>query len=221
MFSSQWWFMTFLMQELHMRGLGSAAISCRGSPHTQKRMDKFFCHDMDLCWMIVVILMTYSASDVKNWTQKALQGKKGGENISRMRVQRHWWLYDEQKASDVAGIRTEWSHKRVWPSGSEHSADRPVRARVCECVRAGVRARARFSTEAVRSVTDRGETQELSTFHSSSWGDWECAHESTNTVYPHKRRSCLPTNCLSRRQTATAPVEPSGSLAATRRSCHD
>lgn len=54
------------------------------------------------------------------------------------------------------GVRNEWTQQRVWPSESENPADRPV------CV---------FFTEAERSVTVMGETWELPTFHSSSWGD--------------------------------------------------
>lgn len=58
---------------------------------------------MDLCWMTVVILMMYPASDIKNWTQKALQGKKkrgwehqqdeGDYNINkRLQTLQEWGL---------------------------------------------------------------------------------------------------------------------------------
>lgn len=216
MFSSQWWFMTTLMQELHMWGLGSNVISCRGSPHKKRNRSIFLSRHG------FVLDDSSYFDDVFCFRHQKLNPKSSSVGKKGVRTSAGWGCSD----IDDYTINKRLQTLQKWGLNSHTSDGDRVDPNILlsdlcvrECVSACVSARARFSTEAVRSVTDRGETQELSTFHSSSWGDWERAHESTNTVYPRKRRSCPPTNCLSRRRTAT--VERSGSVAATRRSCHD
>lgn len=119
----------------------------RGSP-PKKGTDQFYRHDDEVYWMTVVFLMIYSAFDIKIEPENVFRQikKKGSEHQQDRGAVRLMitWL------TSSAGMKNERPQKRVWPSGSEHSADRPA----CVCVRA------RFSTEAVGSVTDRGETRE-------------------------------------------------------------
>lgn len=140
MFSSQWWFMTTLMQELHMWGLGSTAISCRGFP--QKKRNR----SISLSQHGFVLDDSSYFDDAFCFPHQKLNPKSSSGEIKGVRTSAGWGCSDIDDYTINKRLQTlqEWG-----PNGHTSECDRVdpniLLTDLCvrECVSARVSARAR------------------------------------------------------------------------------